>query len=289
MKWCIPAKTFLIGEYAAIAGEGAILLTTSPCFELTLVKDQGIDSIHPNSPAGKWWNAQSHTNKFGLKWYDPYKGKGGLGASSAQFIGAYLASCYIKQISADKDTLLDAYYQVAWNEKGLKPSGYDVLAQLHKGCVYIHKQQSLLEIFNWPFRTLSFLLVHTGAKLATHEHLQTATLTSDIERLAFIVQQAKEAIDEQEEEAFIEAISAYHKKLEALGLVSKNTLKEIEILNGFLSLEAIKGCGAMGADVVLLVMKTEDLEQQANTLKERGYHLLASSFTLFRRTGNEIF
>nr|WP_256594408.1 hypothetical protein [Legionella pneumophila] len=55
MKWQIPAKTFLLGEYAAIAGEPAILLTTSPCFTLTLTENAKLEGIHPESPAGLWW------------------------------------------------------------------------------------------------------------------------------------------------------------------------------------------------------------------------------------------
>ena len=42
MKWRIPAKTFLLGEYAAVAGESAIVLTTSPCFELSLANEATI-------------------------------------------------------------------------------------------------------------------------------------------------------------------------------------------------------------------------------------------------------
>ncbi len=96
MKWLIPAKTFLLGEYAALAGQSAVLLTTSPCFELSLSKEAGLHGIHPDSPAGRWWkeNAQS---EVGLQWHDPYQGCGGLGASSAQFLGAYLASMYLQK------------------------------------------------------------------------------------------------------------------------------------------------------------------------------------------------
>ena len=37
MKWSIPAKTFILGEYAAIAQRSAILVTTTPYFEVKLV------------------------------------------------------------------------------------------------------------------------------------------------------------------------------------------------------------------------------------------------------------
>ena len=49
--WTIPAKTFLMGEYAALAGESALLLTTTPHFELSLTDNPGLHGIHPDSPA----------------------------------------------------------------------------------------------------------------------------------------------------------------------------------------------------------------------------------------------
>lgn len=62
MKWRIPTKTFLLGEYAALADLGAILLTTPPCFELTLTETPGLDGIHPDSPAGRWWQEAGISN-----------------------------------------------------------------------------------------------------------------------------------------------------------------------------------------------------------------------------------
>ncbi|WP_206753639.1 hypothetical protein, partial [Escherichia coli] len=64
MKWQIPAKTFLLGEYADIAGEPANLLTTSPCFALTLTENAKLEGIHPKSPAGLWWQ-KNQCHPFG--------------------------------------------------------------------------------------------------------------------------------------------------------------------------------------------------------------------------------
>src|SRR4051794_40802652 len=126
MKWRIPAKTFLLGEYSALTGASAILITTSPSFELSLVNEELLKNIHPNSPAGQWWKGHQITSK-GLSWFDPYQDLGGLGASSAQFLGAYLASCSFLGVEPNKNALLKAYYEFAWRGEGLKPSGYDLL------------------------------------------------------------------------------------------------------------------------------------------------------------------
>src|SRR4051812_39210067 len=106
MKWQIPAKTFLIGEYAALVGHSAILLTTTPCFELSLEPSEK-NFIHPESPAGLWLKKQEANIK--LTWKDPYQGQGGLGASSAQFLSCYLATCYLQNKTVELEQLLQAY------------------------------------------------------------------------------------------------------------------------------------------------------------------------------------
>lgn len=88
MIWRIPAKTFLLGEYAALAQGSAMLLTTNPCFEFGLC-DQNKGFIHPDSPAGQWLKLQA-LGDSPTHWFDPYEARGGLGGSSAEFIGAYL-------------------------------------------------------------------------------------------------------------------------------------------------------------------------------------------------------
>lgn len=155
MKWLIPAKTFLLGEYAAVAEASAIVLTTTPCFQLSHNTAPGLVGIHPQSPAGLWWQQQKNI-ETGLSWHDPYAGIGGVGASSAQFLASYLASRMLQEKRPDMDSMLEAYYQSSWTGKGLRPSGYDVIAQSQHGCVYINRQKEIVQCYNWPFHNLSF-------------------------------------------------------------------------------------------------------------------------------------
>lgn len=161
MKWSIPAKTFLLGEYAAVMEESAIVLTTSPCFELSLNHHAELSGIHPESPAGQLWQRKKQGD-YGLSWFDPYQGRGGLGASSAQFIGAYLACSNSLHASPSADDLLNAYFEYAWNGEGLRPSGYDVLAQAKHGCVYINRRKHIIECYQWAFADIGFILLHSG-------------------------------------------------------------------------------------------------------------------------------
>lgn len=181
MTWHIPAKTFLLGEYAALAGESAILLTTQPCFELEISTSHA-PCFHKDSPAGRLLEGQN----LSFSWKDPYQGAGGMGASSAQFLGCFMA---MHGASFDRETLLESYYHHSWSQTGLKPSGYDVLAQASKGCVFINKNQKQCVNYTWPFEHLSFLLLHTENKLPTHVYLQTHDHFPDISMLSALADQ----------------------------------------------------------------------------------------------------
>ena len=280
MKWAIPAKTFLLGEYAALAGGPAIVLTTSPCFELTLSDTPGLQGIHPASPAGQYWARGSHVSK-GLHWHDPYQGRGGLGASSAQFLGAYFASMHLQNQAIHQQTLLDAYMQISRLGEGLPPSGYDVLAQSLSGCVYIDRQKAICQTYTWPFKDIAFILLHTGQKLATHHHLQTLDLPIQVDRLAVIVEQAKHAFECMDSQCLIDAVNAYHQQLAQMNLVAEHSLKHIKAFKEETDILAAKGCGAMGADILLLVVPTKKQLKLSKRLSSMGWNIVGTSTDLY--------
>ncbi|KTD57632.1 hypothetical protein [Legionella shakespearei] len=271
MKWRIPAKTFLLGEYAAIAEASAIILTTTPCFELSLKPAGGISKIHPQSPAGLWWQQQNYSAST-LSWVDPYKGKGGLGASSAQFLACYLASCHVQNKTPDMDSMLAAYYQSAWSGEGLRPSGYDVIAQSQSGCVFINRQKKVIQSSSWPFKDLSFLLLHTGIKLATHHHLKESTLPERIDYLSHLVDLAQKAFEHEDSQLLIQSITDYHQALTELNLVAQHSQDFIRIIKSWPETKAIKGCGAMGADILLVL--TEPKHLLSVKRKARAHNLM---------------
>jgi mevalonate kinase len=280
MKWQIPAKTFFLGEYAAITGAPAIILTTNPCFELTLTDDATLSGIHPDSPAGIYWETFADSG-HGLSWYDPYDGCGGLGASSAQFLGVYLAGQYLRQQPIVRDTLLYHYWQCAWSGHGIRPSGYDVLAQSSQQCVYIHHQQAICQSYHWPFDELGFILLHTGNKLATHQHLQTLNLTMSLASLITIVESAQQAFESADSQRVIDAVNSYHEALEQMGLVASHGLQWINRLRNHADVLAIKGCGAMGSDVLLLLLPAARMLTYCHELAAQGLLVLATSDNLY--------
>ncbi|MBA3537418.1 MAG: hypothetical protein H0T84_12555 [Tatlockia sp.] len=280
MTFQIPAKTFLLGEYAAIAGASAIILTTIPCFELAFTEDDKMHGIHPDSPAGQWW-AHHRISSQGLSWRDPYQGIGGLGASSAQFLGAYLASCKLLHLDPNQKALLDAYYQCSWRGEGLKPSGYDVLAQSQNQCVYINHEQKIIKAYEWPFKDISFLLLHSGQKLATHYHLQNMRLPNSINQLSATVELAHQAFEQADSEKLVEAVSCYEQQLASLGLVASHSQEHVRIFNSQPEVLAAKGCGALGADVLLLIVPSDCLKSKAKNLADEGWTVLATNNDLY--------
>jgi mevalonate kinase len=279
MKWCIPAKTFFLGEYAAIAGLPALLLTTTPCFEVTLTKKSGLDGIHPDSPAGRWWQQQAFED-VGLHWYDPYHGLGGMGASSAQYLGAYYASEYVKKNPVIHEEAFKHFTQLTSLASGARPSGYDVMAQSLQGCVYLDKASGKSQTYAWPFDDIGFILLHTGKKLATHEHLQTITDLGCLDALASIVNSAKCAFDTSDSTRVVKAVTAYHERLLQMNLVAPHSLSLINQLKTHPDVLAIKGCGAMGADVLLLLVPSAQLGACAKDISEFGLNLMATSENL---------
>jgi mevalonate kinase len=283
MKWSIPAKTFFLGEYAAIAGAPAIILTTSPCFEVTLTHEPGLQGIHPESPAGRLWTEQGPADQ-GLLWHDPYHGRGGLGASSAQWLGAYRAVFFSRDkgpMGVSSDEMLQAYFHSAWSGIGMRPSGYDVWAQSLQGCVYLHGQKAFSHGDIWPFDDLAFILVHTGKKLATHQHLQALALSSQMEPLIQMVESAKSAFESGNSMRVIDAVNAYHQQLLQMGLVASHSLEQIDAWKAHPDVLAIKGCGAMGADVLLLLVPRTRLAAFSAHLKSMKQDVLATSEQLY--------
>lgn len=273
MKWQIPAKTFFLGEYAALTDDSAIVLTTRPYFELSLGTNYLSTPIHPLSPAGQYWKENMHQD---LSWEDPYQMAGGLGASTAQFLGAYLAYCEQKQILPHLDDLLASYWHYAWNGKGLKPSGYDLLAQTQSACVYINRKKQEIQSYQWPDNELTFYLIHTQNKLATHEYLQNSKISINTTLLSLIVEQARMALVTNNSEQLIDCVNRYYLCLLEHNLVATHTQNMIEQLRKIPHIVAAKGCGALGADIILILIPT-NMAAEAQQILSSKYKILADN------------
>jgi mevalonate kinase len=281
MNWRIPEKTFLVGEYLATQGGPAIVLTTEPCFEIELTEHPGLDGIHPDSPSGRFW-LDGQTYEQGLSFSDPLQGLGGMGASSAQFLGAYLAHSYLSDQHNHLDEMLRVYQPLAYGGHGIVPSGYDVIAQALNRVVYIHRELDKIECMDWPFDELSFILIHTKQKLATHEHLKSMIQSARLSMLFDIVMKAKKAFEHKNADGLIAAVQDYGAALKAHGWLSPHTDSMMTRLLSDPKVLAAKGCGSMGADMVLLLVPRADCEAMIATLTEQAYLVIASTVDLYQ-------
>lgn len=250
-----PSKTFFIGEYAVLAGYPALVATTPPYFRLTIAPAAAPEfiGIHPDSPAGKFWAAEIQS-PVSMRFHDPHEGRGGYGASTAQFLLLYQ---WVHQIEnwdhPQLKDLLACYKRYA----GSKPSGADILSQAVGGFVIVNPQQALVEKTDWPFHEMTWQLHHTGEKCATHTHLDSLS-ERDFSPLGKIAESAIQAFRAKNRSDFINCINQYYQTLLAMDLVQAST---VQLIHDYLEqpkIIAAKGCGALGADVVLTFSESSD-------------------------------
>ena len=272
-----PSKTFFAGEYSALNGGPAILVATAPRFDLKVRNGAGFMSgIHGESPAGKLVRQHSSFfNQFDLEFTDPHMGRGGWGASTAQFLTCY--SLLHWQGSAvmemekyfDTQQMLSAYKEVAWDGKGYAPSGADLIGQLQGGFTYFEKRRGLINNLRWNFSDLEFYLIPTGLKVSTHEHLKSLK-DMNTEALENYVRKVAQAFSAENKGELLESLLHITKELEGRGWVLDKTQDYLKILNAIPGVLATKGCGALGADVVLAIVEKPKAVLFEALLKNEG-------------------
>lgn len=280
----IPGKTFCFGEYAALVGGPALLLATKPGFEMILKTAEGLtqNPFHPLSPAGRYFEKnKDFFNDWQVEFIDHYQGRGGFGASTAQFLGL----CYFKR-QMFSDNVPDRLYFNVWNEyksinRELKPdskltqqpSGYDLWSQMLGGTSLIQpeKTDDLVRFQNskyqWPFEELSYVIVPTGFKVPTHDHLNSLNSES-IAGLALKSEELAKAWSEKNQSEFLNQLRNWSETLMSLGLVHSYSLELLEKLEMHPEILVVKGCGAMGADLLFLVFMHRDYERIKIILSE---------------------
>ncbi|MDG0817405.1 hypothetical protein [Bdellovibrio svalbardensis] len=283
LVFSIPGKTFLLGEYLALHGGPTLVALTQPNFELIAHKGSGsLGTIHSDSPAGKFISTYpDYFRQFDLEFKDPYQGKGGFGASTAQFLGVYSLWLYKEAHHQDMHKLVDlrhlleAYNKVAWNGQGFPPSGADLVGQVKGSLTFFEKKKGLVSVASWPFADLEFYLIHTGNKLATHEHLRALGDfdSSGLEK-SFAI--AKSSFETHQSEMFVEAVNLYAMNLQALGFTCEPTLKLLADIRKHSGIKAIKGCGALGVDVLFAVVAKEQSQELKNYCQKNGLSIVAS-------------
>ena len=156
----------------------------------------------------------------------------------------------------------------------MPPSGADVIAQLKGGMCFFHKDKKIVQSFSWPFSDMSFCLIHTRKKVATHEHLKkiAAENYSELEKIVFV---GLESIQKKKSPEFVSAIQEYAAILDKKQLVAGHTkilLEKIALQTGVL---AAKGCGALGADIIFVLLNNQYESQFEAWAKLQKLHVVS--------------
>ncbi len=312
-KLQIPSKTFLLGEYSVLDDGAGLILLTEPSFLVSVSLDSFALScdeeeyeeklkrfnLHPQSPAGQFLK-QDNFFQFvkEFSFFDPHFERGGFGRSSAEFVALYLVknhnrSSLIQVLSSlehfdrqDKKELFQTevyqllkQYERFSQFKEARPSGVDVLSQTF-GCKVslVCRSRGKVKGMEWPFQDLDFFIVATGQKIQTHTHLNEIK-GHRFSLLKEVSEGAINAFCNGEKEKFLYGLRDFYESLKELNLVTKATqdlVTEFSQLNG---IQSLKGCGALGADVLLLVF---DKSAQTSILR----YLHTKKLTVVSRSSN---
>lgn len=276
-----PSKTFLAGEYGVLEGGLCLLAGTEPRFELEVREGRGnTEGFHPQSPAVKLMARHlSFFERLDLEFRDPHAGKGGFGASTAQYLMVFALLSW-KNSANDESVreldireLSDNYLRDAWDGQGRAPSGADLIGQLKGGLTFFEKKAGKISCGAWPFVDLEPILVRTGVKLPTHEHLRSLR-SFDFSPLEPIMSKIQQAWNQGNSEDFLTALDEHRRFLTKAGFVADSTQNLLHDLLWTEGVRSAKGCGAMGADVILALVKPSEKKNFLRVWSERGHELI---------------
>lgn len=260
IEFSVPSKVFIAGEYLALSGGPTLIANVDPRFKMHLQnKGEGpsssaLELFHPQSLAGKLIHSEKETfADVQMSFEDPFNGAGGFGRSSAEFILTAAVLSHLKNKKFETWSTLETYGKFAQNDK-VPPSGADLVAQCTGQVTYFSKTKKKIEMWSWPWEDLGFMVLSTGFKLKTHEHLAALSpeKIAEIGRiLSPSVEQIISSFRDRNKDSFILGISQLSECLEQKELLFQATKNLIDLLTEQLGVVA-KGCGALGADVVIL-------------------------------------
>lgn len=297
-----PSKTFLSGEYLALLDGPAILLNTLPRFEnqflLDAEKEYYSNPIEDEeNPLHKYWNDnEDFLLDFEYDFLDPYQGAGGFGASSAQwaafyaFVNQYHQSLgyFFDKTRNENDFVKNLDFKFieqflntyrSYSKAKFPPSGYDVISQWVGKVTYIDIQNKIIKRFDWPFNDISFVLIKSPEKVATHKHLEDLSQVPEAQ-LRDCVGKVLKGFETKSEKLLIDGIQQNYEILKSAGLMAPQSVKAVDELIKNEYVLAAKGCGALGADVYCVLVRTKNLTPFANFCTSQNLNLIASEADL---------
>lgn len=278
MKFFIPGKTFLVGEYAVLLGGAALGLATKPYFELTEAEyvNRGED-FHSDSPAGRYLKANKKENIFKFKDNYQLQGvRGGFGRSTAEYISAILPDVIQKRTSFF-DILKN--YKSLFSESEVKPSGIDLAFQYYGNVTLADPQINFFQTLDWNFADLDFMVISTGLKIPTHEHLAKLNL-NDLKALPELSGTVSKVYAENKPSEFLYQMKNWVEMLDKHHLTHLNSVHLRMQLEKCEDIFLAKPCGALGADVMIVFFHPEKIEVVKKKIFDLGLTPQAHSYDL---------
>lgn len=265
-----PSKTFLLGEYVCLSGP-AVLINTHPRFILRKKEDAFI-SHQGERPAARFLRLHQLTGQ-GLSFEDPHQGRGGFGASSSETL--MLAALFAKQ-QGQAFNLFETWQEYRDHSlwQGMRNSGCDLLSQATGHLAWVARGHGQVLRIDWPFPEYSLLLIATGNKVASHEHLANRPYIP-MNDLLPLVYQGEYAIKTASIKSFQQALKHTQRILSAHRLSLPETQTLVEDIGRIPGVLAAKGCGALGADVLAVLCQRNSLPLVRSYLDQRALVLVA--------------
>jgi mevalonate kinase len=334
----VPSKTYLTGEYAVLVGGSALVLNTGPRFELRASRikaanagnsrdleksgaqnrdvaalgDGEVAGIPEGSPAHGWLKQREPLLRdWCLEFVDPHAGRGGFGASGAQFVLVHafttllqmnLESAMIGVAQATSNTVeivhsatkietnalesvvakIDTAIMLldpkdVWNDYRVfskQGSGADLLAQMEGHVSIVNMEKCEASSQGWPYKDIGFMIARTGQKIPTHEHL-TGLKNDSLQALREPALEAVASFGRDSGVEFARKVKSYAYVLRELGFQSPHTLELLAPIGKQDWCLAAKGCGAFGADTLLLLFAEQAREEALEFLRSRKLELVA--------------
>jgi mevalonate kinase len=272
MKFNVPGKTFLVGEYSVLIGGSALGLATKPYFEIDYT-NQAITQYHAESPAGMYLAQQKFEAKAHLA--DPYL-IGGFGKSTAEYFSVIIPE--LLKSKKNFSDILKEYRDLHASPK-VKPSGIDLAFQYFGNVTLADPAIQFYQSFDWHFENLDFYIVSTGLKILTHEHLKSLNL-DNLKDLPKLSEKITKVYSENREFEFLALMKEWCELLNKHELTHPNSLEIKHKLEAFEPIKLAKPCGALGADVMIVFFAKTQKETVKSFLIENEFKIQAHSSDL---------
>ncbi|MGZ3698062.1 MAG: hypothetical protein ACXWPM_07725 [Bdellovibrionota bacterium] len=270
----VAGKIFVIGEYAVLDGLPAVVAAVGPRFTFQTQPGASLPFAGA-SPAGKLADfAKSRGMALPeASFEDPHAGRGGFGASTAQFALLYRA---LFPEERSWKPCWELYRELTASQ--LPPSGADLLTQWQGGVQCFEsasaKVSDVSGDLDWSRLLVFSATAKPGRKTATHTHLDELSRSfnehASERRAAFrsVLSIALSALKRHDLPLFGEALDEFAEVLARFELEAPSAREDRVALRALPGVIGVKGAGALQTDAMIALMDPQSTPAERGALVE---------------------